>query len=221
MTPVRVLIGEGEDLAALYAVPRTPWLRVNFVSTVDGAATGDDGRSGSINNEIDHEVFDLLREQADVVVVGAGTARVEGYAGIGKPLVLVSRAGVVPEHLRDAAPGEVLLATYAASPGLDEARRILGEESVIVAGHHRVDLAAMKATLVERGWGNQVCEGGPHLLRDLLHGGVVDELDTTVVPLAVGGHHSRITDGAPIDVPLTLHTLVEHDGTLLARWLVL
>jgi len=220
MTAVRVLVGDSDDLATLYAVPRTPWLRVNFVSTVDGAATGDDGRSGSINNEIDHEVFDLLRAQADVVVIGAGTARVEGYAGIGKPLVLVSRAGVVPEHLRDAAPGEVLLATYAGSPGLEEARRVLGPESVIVAGHDRVDLAAMKAALVERGWGNQICEGGPHLLRDLLHEGVADELDTTVVPLAVGGHHARITDGAPIDVPLTLHTLVEHDGTLLARWLV-
>ena len=91
---------------------------------------------------------------------------------------------------------------------------------MIVVGHHRVDLAALKAELAGRGWGNQVCEGGPHLLRDLLDEGVADELDTTVVPRAVGGHHPRITDGAPLDVPLSLHTLVEHDGTLLARWLV-
>ncbi len=217
---MRVLIGSGDDLADLYAVPRTPWLRVNFVATVDGAATGEDGRSGSLNNEIDHQVFDLLREQADVVVVGAGTARVEGYAGIGKPLVLVSRSGVVPEHLRHAPRGAVLLATYAASPGLSAAREHLGDDAVIVAGPHRVDLPSVKAELAARGWGNQVCEGGPHLLRDLLDEGVADELCTTVVPRAVGGHHPRITDGAPLDVPLSLHTLVEHEGTLLARWLV-
>ena len=217
---MRVLIGSGDDLVDLYAVPRTPWLRVNFVATVDGAATGEDGRSGSINNEIDHRVFDLLREHADVVVIGAGTARIEGYARIGKPLVLVSRSGVVPEHLRGSAPGEILLATYAASPGLAEAREILGSDAVIVAGQHRVDLKAVKAGLAARGWGNQVCEGGPHLLRDLLDEGVADELDTTVVPRAVGGHHPRITNGAPLDVPLSLHTLVEHEGTLLARWLV-
>ena len=93
---MRVLIGSGTGLPELYAVPRTPWLRVNFVSTVDGAATGEDGRSGTINNEIDHQVFEVLREQADVVVIGAGTARVEGYRDIGKPLVLVSRSGAVP-----------------------------------------------------------------------------------------------------------------------------
>ena len=73
---MRVLIGSGEDLADLYAVPRTPWLRVNFVATVDGAATGEDGRSGSINNEIDQQVFDVDREATGAGVAfrcGAGT----------------------------------------------------------------------------------------------------------------------------------------------------
>jgi len=217
---MRVLVGSGTDLPSLYAVPRTPWLRVNFVATVDGAATGEDGRSGSINNEVDHQVFDLLRAQADVVVIGAGTARIEGYADIGKPLVVVSRSGVVPARLCDPPPGEVLLATYAASPGIVGARAVLGDDGVIVAGQHRVDLGALKADLAARGWVNQVCEGGPHLLRDLLDAGAVDELDVTVVPRAIGGHHPRITDGAPVDVPLSLHTLVEDEGTLLARWFV-
>ena len=119
---MRVLVGEGQDLAELYAVPRTPWVRVNFVSTVDGAATGEDGRSGSINNAVDQRVFRELRTQCDVVVIGAGTARAEGYHGIGKPLVLVSRSGQVPVQLRDAPEGDVLMATYAASPGATAAR---------------------------------------------------------------------------------------------------
>jgi riboflavin biosynthesis pyrimidine reductase len=193
---------------------------VNFVATVDGAVTGEDGRSGSIHDAADQRVFRHLRGQCDVVVVGAGTARAEGYRGIGKPLVLVSRSAQVPERLRDARPGDVLMATYAASPGLAEARALLGNEHVLVVGQHRVDLAALKLELMARGWGRQLCEGGPHLLRDLLDEGVADEIDLTVVPRLVGGHHRRITDGPPVDVPLSLHTLVEEDGTLLGRWFV-
>lgn len=217
---MRVLIGQGEGLGELYAVPRTPWMRVNFVATVDGAATGEDGRSGSINNAPDQRVFDYLREQCDVVVIGAGTARIEGYRDIGKPLVVVSRSGQVPAKLRDAPSGDVLMATYAASPGLVEARRTLGNDHVLVVGQHRVDLGALKLELSARGWAHQLSEGGPHLLRDLLDEGVADELDVTVVPRALGGHHVRITDGPPVDVPLTLHTLVEEDGTLLGRYFV-
>ena len=75
---------DDDALAALYGYPRgvtaeRPWVRANFVSTLDGAATGADGRSGSINTGADREVFALLRALADVVVVGAGTARAEGY----------------------------------------------------------------------------------------------------------------------------------------------
>ena len=40
------------------------------------------------------------------------------------------------------------------------------------------------------------------------------------MPRLVAGTHPRITDGAPIDVPLELATLLEHDGTLLGRWII-
>ena len=51
---MRTLIGpDTDDLAELYRPPSLPWLRVNMVSTLDGAANGDSGRSGSINNEAD------------------------------------------------------------------------------------------------------------------------------------------------------------------------
>ena len=38
-------------------------------------------------------MFALLRELADVVVIGAGTARAEGYPPLAKPTVVVSRSG--------------------------------------------------------------------------------------------------------------------------------
>ena len=217
---MRVLLGEDTDLPQLYAVPDQPWLRVNMVSTVDGAATGDDGTSRSINNGVDKMVFDLLRDLADALVVGAGTIRIEGYAVGRKPLVVVSRSGSVPPTQREAASGKVLMATVATAPYLDEAREILGKDHVLVLGSHRVDLARLKDELVLRGFRHLLSEGGPHLLRDLLDQGVADELDATLVPRIVSGSHRRITDGPPVDVPLRLTTLVEQDGTLLARWLV-
>lgn len=221
---MRVLVGPGAgeqlDLAAVYAAPADPWLRVNMVSTVDGAATGESGRSGSINNDADHVVFEHLRATADAVLVGAGTARAEGYGPAEVPIVVVSRRGDVPERLRGAPAGAVLLATCSASDRLDEARELLGADHVLVLGSHRVDLAGLRQSLVDRGLTRLLAEGGPHLLRDLLAAGVVDELCTTTVPRLIAGTHPRITDGPPVDVPLRLHTLLEHEGTMLARWLV-
>ena len=215
---MRTLLGPPGDLREVYAAPQMPWVRVNMVSTIDGAATGESGQTGSINNEPDQRVFRLLRELTDCVVVGAGTARTEGYPPLDVPTVVVSRSGSVPEKMRAAEPGRVLLATVGVAAGLEDARTVLGADNVLVLGSHRVDLAALKRALVDRGFGDILCEGGPHLLRVLLDQGVADELDCTFVPRMVAGVQSRITDGPPVDVALTLHSLVEEDGTLLGRW---
>jgi riboflavin biosynthesis pyrimidine reductase len=191
-----------------------------MVSTVDGAATGPDGKSGGINNAADKRVFDTLRRLCDCVVVGAGTARAEGYSDLSKPLVLVSRSGEVPPRLRDAAPGRVLMATCEAADHLDESRMLLGDDQVLVLGQHRVALGELKGRLAARGLANLLCEGGPQLLRSLVAEGVIDELDLTVVPRLLAGEHRRITDGPPVDLPLTLELLLEDAGTLLGRWLV-
>lgn len=208
-------------LEQVYAAPRTPWMRVNMISTVDGAATGKGGTSGSINNAPDHVVFDTLRRICDCVVVGAGTLRVEGYVPMEKPIVVVSRTGSVPPTLRGGPPGSVRMATTASAEFLGEARELLGEDCVHVLGEREVDLVRLKRELAAQGLDNILGEGGPTLLRAMLDAGVVDELDLTVVPRLLAGSHLRITDGPPVDVRLRLESLLEDDGTLLARWFVL
>lgn len=209
-----------DDLQALYAPPRLPWLRVNFVATVDGSATGADGLSGSINNAADKRVFAALRDQADVIVVGAGTVREEEYEPNRKPMVVVSNSGDVPPSILKDPQAPVLLATHATSPGLEEARALLGEDSVLVVGEDEVDLVALRAALESRGYRHILSEGGPSLFRDMLAAGVVDELDLTLVPLLVGGDHLRITRGGPLEQETTPVLLLEEEGTFLGRWLV-
>ncbi|RYB95850.1 pyrimidine reductase family protein [Nocardioides oleivorans] len=197
-----------------------PWLRVNFVSTVDGAATGSDGLSKSINDDADARVFDALRARAHCLVVGAGTLRDEEYDVPRVPVVVVSRSADVPPNLREAPSGRVLMATVETSDGLSEARSALGEENVLVLGREEIDFVELKQQLAARGWTEQLCEGGPSLFADLLAAGVVDELCWTVVPRLIGGDGPRIATGAEVDVALRPALLLEQDGTLLGRWLV-
>ncbi|WP_369639949.1 dihydrofolate reductase family protein, partial [Nocardia sp. JMUB6875] len=70
-----------DELVELYAYPvepSVPYVRVNFVTSIDGAVTVD-GRSGGLGTPADKTVFALLRDLADVVLIGAGTARAENY----------------------------------------------------------------------------------------------------------------------------------------------
>lgn len=225
--------GEALDEAALaevYAPPEGPWLRANFVSSLDGAATGANGRSGSINTEADGVVFRLLRRLSDVVVVGAGTVRAEGYTRLGPddggplPLVVVSNSARVPEVLLEPVPGrgDVLLVTHAAAPGeaVAQARDGLGEGNVLVCGAEAVDLLELRRQLRERGMPRVLTEGGPSLLGAMFAAGAVDELDLTWSPVAVGGEQGRIVRAPAFDVPLEPMALVEGDGTVMGRWRV-
>ena len=239
---------DDQMLARLYAYPdgdaeghAAPWLRANMVSTLDGAATGPDGRTGTINNAADKRLFGLLRVLADVVVVGAGTARAEGYRHIrpatggraalregrspAPALVVVSRTGNLPLQL--AAPperpdaGEVLLATSggAQERAVEAAREALGERNVLVLGEGGVDVPALLEHLAARGMRRILTEGGPQLLRDMVAADVLDELCLTVVPHLLAGEHPRILAGDPLAGSLSPRLLLEADGTLLGRWL--
>jgi len=56
-------------------------VRANFISSVDGAVSVA-GLSRGLQTPGDNRVFAVLRDLTDVVLVGAGTARMEGYAAI-------------------------------------------------------------------------------------------------------------------------------------------
>jgi riboflavin biosynthesis pyrimidine reductase len=239
------LTGSDDDvlqaLADLYAYP-TPlpdrgWVRASMVSTLDGSAAGADGLSGSISGAADRAVFRVLRGVADVVLVGAGTVRREGYraptansdfadrrvrAGQAPAplLAVVTRSGDLDAGtgLLDG-PSPVLVVTTAGAD-LDRLRSRVGTDRVVVAGEHDVDPGTAVAELAGRGLRRILLEGGPGLLGQVIAARRVDEMCLTVSPHLVAGEGPRIAHGPGGDLDLRLSHLVEADGLLLGRWTV-
>lgn len=213
---------------------REPVLRVNFVSSIDGAATRD-GLSGGLGSDADRRYFELLRRVADVVVVGAGTVRAEGYG----PL-RVSDASAqwrtshgLPPHpvfaivsgALDLDPGSRIFTDAPVRPivvtteGHDTSR--FGEVAhVIEAGHGAlIDVDAAVASLLERGLARILCEGGPHLFGALLAADAVDELCITVEPSLEADDARRIATGElPDPRGMQLEHVLRSGSTVLLRY---
>nr|WP_254072243.1 pyrimidine reductase family protein [Rathayibacter sp. VKM Ac-2857] len=212
------------------------WLRVNFVSSIDGAVTRE-GVSGALGDEADLRVFDLLRRLADVVLVAAGTVRTEGYG----PMVL----GDEPAAARAAAgqPPHPVFAIVSGSLDLDPASRIFTEApvrpivvttgasperrraelaevaDVLICGEDALDAGRMRAELAARGLGRIHCEGGPGLLGTLLAADAVDELCLTISPSLESGDAGRIARGPATPRDLRLAHVLAAGDTLLLRYL--
>lgn len=215
------------EVADVYGGPRPapegrPWVMANVVASVDGSAVLG-GRTAGLSSEADRHLFHLLRSLADVVLVGANTVRVEGYgpargAG-GPPIAVVSRSLELDWDSRlfteAGAPTMVVTCTAA-----DAARRRRAEAAgeVIVAGEDHVEVDRAVAELGRRGVAVVLCEGGPCLLGEVVAAGHLDELCTTVAPLAVGGAGPRVAMGAAGETPVPLRlvsALEEHDHLFL------
>lgn len=203
---------EREEVFAAY--PRhedgDTWLRVNFVASLDGAATVG-GLSGPLNDPEDTAVLLALRQLADVVLVGAGTVRAEGYGGLGLDdaaqewrtqhgLPALPRLAVVTRTL-DLDPGlplfqgtRPILVAPAGAPA-ERRERLSDVADLVLCGEDEVDLTTALAELTAQGLGQVLCEGGPELFASLVAVDAVDELCLTISPLIVSGSAPRIIRG--------------------------
>lgn len=208
------------DLAGLYTYPDTAgqvWVRANMIASVDGAASLD-GRSGGLSGTADRLVFSLLRALADVILVGAGTARSEGYgparpAGAAPwwqelragrtavpPIAVVTRLLTLDlsAPLVTAAPPDArtIVITTSAAPADRRTAATAAGADVVVAGDDGVDMRAAVGALAALGHWRLLTEGGPRLLGELAASGLLDELCLTVSPVLAGGTGRRIVDAA-------------------------
>ena len=187
-----------------------PFIAVNMVSSADGKATLA-GRTAPMSAPVDRELFHHLRTQADGILVGASTVRIERYGRVTKTPALQAKRE--REGLRSEALAVVVTRTgdLAGAPIADEEVRLIG------------DPAAGLAELRGEGIRSLLCEGGPHLNATLFGEGLVDELFLTVAPTIAGaGESLSIVEGhaLPEAVDLTLLTAHEADGHLFLRYRV-
>jgi riboflavin biosynthesis pyrimidine reductase len=233
---------EDDDLADWYDYPHEPdraYVRANFVTSLDGAVTGADGLSGSIGNEADRRVFGILRALSDVVLVGAGTARTEGYHPVRvRPAwrALRQRLGLAPapvlalvtaslelpptvlDPLEGSGPLLVVTCGGADPERLSAVRDQLGADAVVQVGRNRIDVAEALEELAARGLQRVLLEGGPRLMSDVVGAGLLDELCLTLSPVIVGGTAPRVVSGAPVQQGMRLASVLESQGVLLTRW---
>lgn len=199
-----------DELTTAYAMESG--LRVNFVSSVDGAVTLD-GLSGGLGTAGDHRIFNLLRRLCDAVLVGSGTLLKEGYGPIRlgdedvawrekrglaphPTLVVATRSlSVDPSHrmLTEAPVRPIVLTQDEGTAGRRDAYPPVAD--VLVSGTDTIDFRRAKRALADRGLSRVLCEGGPTVLGALTADDAIDELCLTISPVLAGPGAGRITAG--------------------------
>jgi riboflavin biosynthesis pyrimidine reductase len=225
------------ELAQYYDYPdnlNRCWVRSNMITSLDGAATVE-GRAGGLAGPGDRALFKVMREVADVVLVGAGTVRAENYSGAQltvaarqrrhargqqelPPIAVVTGTGALEPDSRLFTRTEIPPLIFTTTASVEATRRNLhGRAEVLDASTNDpivVDPGAVLAELARRGLYRVLCEGGPTLLGDFVEHGLLDEFALTVAPMLIAGGASRVVT-APAAVTTRLriaHLMTDEDG---------
>ena len=236
-------VGDSE-LPELYSYPDAggrSWLRANFITSLDGAASVD-GTTGALAGPGDRAVYDLLRTLADVIVVGAGTVRAESYGGARlsardrqqrqarsqsevPQIAIVTSSGRLDNDMPVFTHTEVAPLVLTCSAAVDATRsRLSGLAGVVDCSGddaERVDPSALLAALAARGLNRVLTEGGPTLLSTFVDADLLDELCLTITPGMVGGTGPRITSGPghAFTGMRCAHVLTDASGYLYTRYI--
>jgi riboflavin biosynthesis pyrimidine reductase len=202
------------------AVADRPAVRLNMISSVDGATTLE-GVSGGLGSLGDKRVFAVLRSLADVVLVAAGTMRAEHYGPSTVPIAVVTRTAQLDWQSAFFAEAKarpiVLTGDDAPEENLEHAAAVA---DVVLAGSGGVDLRRAVDALGERGFRHVLAEGGPTLNAELALAGVLDELCLTLSPKLAAGDAKRILAGPALPTPmeLSVRSVLEDGDYLFLRY---
>ncbi len=214
-------------LEDLYRPGSADHVRLNFVASVDGSVVGADGTSDSLSSVVDRRILGVIRELADVVLVGAGTVRAERYVLPRRtPLAVATSSGDLEGHRfdPDAAPGRLLVlcppeARDRAVATLDGVPAEIVTVPLGAAADGRMSGDVVVDALRGRGLTHVVCEGGPALAASLVSAGRVDELCLTTSPELATPLTPLVPAGSGIHAPMRLdQLLVDDDHRTYARW---
>ncbi len=210
-----------------------PWVMANMVMTADGAYSSS-GTTRQISGDADREMFHMLRAAADVILVGAGTARTERYR---RPTTTANLAPLRVEMGLTLAPRLAVVSTTGSFPPDQPFFSGEGPDPVIFMPENRqpdppldsvevrkigtteVEPGAVLESLYDDGARVVLCEGGPHLLGQLASAGLVDELFLTLAPVLVGGSQTGLLGGVEqMHRQMRIHHLIEGDDHLMLSY---
>ena len=216
-----VELDDRERLLELYRPPAAEWLRLNLIMSVTGAAIGSDGTSETLTNPADRRILGVIRELADVVLVGAESVRAEGYQQPRRSrIAIVTASGNLTGNRLERTDGPAPIVICPAS-AVDRVRSGIEEPEILTVDVEagRIAPAAIVAALRGAGLASIVCEGGPGLAAQLVDAGLVQEFCLATSP-RIGGAPFPVLGGSAISerrVELTSLLRDESSG-IYARW---
>jgi len=184
-----------------------PWVELKLAATLDGRIATARGESRWISGERSRAFVHRLRDRADAVMVGSGTALADDPALTARrgsrvrrpPRVLVDALLRVPPTARlHREPGEswVLCRRDAPERRARELERVGATLLPVARRGDRIDLRAGLRRLTKQGLTTVLVEGGGALAGALLRADLVDELHWFTAPALLGG------DGLPALGPI-------------------
>jgi riboflavin biosynthesis pyrimidine reductase len=207
-----------DELLRLYSPVHQPWVRINMIQSVTGSAVGVDGTSESLSNAVDRRILGVIRELADVVLIGAESARTEGYVRPRRArLAVVTNSGNLAGHRIEGSPPPLVLCPASAVDSVNAT--CAAAEIMIVADP--ITPASMVAALAQHGLHSIVVEGGPTLSAQFVDAEIANELCLTTAPVVAGPVLPVLgtADLPSKDATLT-QLLRDESGFLYARWLL-
>src|SRR5215213_3585179 len=183
-----------------------PFVFINVAMTADGKIDTFQRRGSAISSPRDKDRVDLLRADADAVMVGGRTLLEEDpkltvkseilrEARVGRGLPpnpvkvgIVTQAAINPDsEFLNAGPADIVIFTTSLTSkgylSLLKSRHV----DVYVDQDRRVNLQNALATLKELGIDRLMVEGGSTLNFELMRLGLVDEVTAYVAPMIFGG----------------------------------
>ncbi|WP_292727248.1 2,5-diamino-6-(ribosylamino)-4(3H)-pyrimidinone 5'-phosphate reductase [Methanoculleus sp.] len=221
-----------------------PFVFVNIAMSADGKISTRERRQVRISGNEDYSRVDRIKAESDAIMVGIGTVLADnpsltvkspelraGRRAAGEdenPIrVVVDSRGRIPldaDILQKGSGKRVVAVSREALPGTVETLR--QHATVVLAGDETVDLGILLEELYRQGVRRLMVEGGGTLIWALFAQGLVDELQTFVGNIVIGGKDAPTpADGTGFlreadFARLRIIEAVRLDEGLLIRWSV-
>ncbi len=174
-----------------------PFVTLKLAMTLDGRIAAASGDSRWISSEESRGLVHRWRNEADVVMVGAGTVMADNprftcrMEGGRDPVRLVVDANLrcdpASRLFRQRSTAPTLVATTTEKRSTAEAR--FGRRVEVIGVPRKdsgIDLADLMRQLAARGWSKVLHEGGAHLAGAALKAGIVDRVAFFIAPKLLG-----------------------------------